>query len=169
MSTNDSPSTKCARHPDTETNLRCGKCGTPICPRCLVQTPVGSRCPDCARLRKLPTFRVSGSYYLRAIGAALVTAAIAGLIWGVFNYFIAFFYINLLLAGGVGYLIAEAIGFAANRKRGTWLAAIGGTAVVFCYLVNIFTFGSIPRSPVTIILDIVSVVIGISTAVSRLR
>ncbi len=169
MSTNETLTSKCARHPDVETNLRCGKCGTPICPKCLVQTPVGSRCPDCAGLHKLPTYRVSGSYYLRAAGAALVTAVVTGLLWGIFNNFVAFFYLNLLLAGGVGYIIAEAIGFSANRKRGQWLAAIGGAGVVISYCVNIFSFGSIPWSPLTIVLDLVSIGIGISTAVSRLR
>jgi hypothetical protein len=135
----------------------------------MIQTPVGGRCPDCAGLHKLPTYRVSGSYYLRAVGAALVTAVVTGLLWGLINYLIAFFYINLLIAGGVGYVIAEAIGFSANRKRGTWLAAIGGTAVVLSYLVNIFTFGSIPWSPLTIIFDLVSIGIGVSTAANLLR
>ena len=40
---------KCARHPSVETTLRCGRCETPICPRCLVHTPVGARCPDCGQ------------------------------------------------------------------------------------------------------------------------
>ncbi len=38
----------CARHSKTETLLRCGRCSTPICPRCMVQSGVGIRCPDCA-------------------------------------------------------------------------------------------------------------------------
>ncbi|MDA0256830.1 MAG: rhomboid family intramembrane serine protease, partial [Chloroflexi bacterium] len=40
------PPTVCERHPETETELRCQRCDTPICPRCMVQTPVGFRCPD---------------------------------------------------------------------------------------------------------------------------
>ena len=47
----------CAAHPQVETYLRCGRCETPICPRCLIQTPVGSRCRDCAQIRKLPIAR----------------------------------------------------------------------------------------------------------------
>lgn len=43
---------RCALDPDTETNLTCGKCGQPICPKCLVQTPVGARCPQCAALKQ---------------------------------------------------------------------------------------------------------------------
>ncbi|HEX2914551.1 MAG TPA: B-box zinc finger protein [Chloroflexia bacterium] len=38
----------CARHPEVETGLRCGRCDTPICPRCMVHADVGIRCPDCA-------------------------------------------------------------------------------------------------------------------------
>ena len=33
----------CATHPEVETGLSCGRCETLICPRCLVQTPVGTR------------------------------------------------------------------------------------------------------------------------------
>ena len=40
--------TYCARHPSVETMLRCGRCDTPICPRCMVHSGVGIRCPDCA-------------------------------------------------------------------------------------------------------------------------
>ena len=33
----------CARHPDTETNLRCGRCDTLVCPQCLVHlTPTAA-------------------------------------------------------------------------------------------------------------------------------
>ena len=69
---------RCATHPEVETNLRCGKCGKPICPRCMVQTPVGARCPDCARLYKLPTYRVSAMHYLKASGVALGLAIACG-------------------------------------------------------------------------------------------
>ena len=43
---------KCARHSDTETSLTCGRCETPICVRCLVQTDVGIRCRTCAPVRR---------------------------------------------------------------------------------------------------------------------
>src|SRR5206468_12305157 len=43
---------RCARHPNTETVLRCGRCDTPICPRCMIPTPVGARCPTCAQVKR---------------------------------------------------------------------------------------------------------------------
>ena len=95
---------RCATHPDVETNLRCGKCGKLICPKCMVQTPVGARCKQCARLYKLPTYRVPAAYYLRAIGAALGMAIVCGIIWGVIESFLfAYFFglFSLILAAGI--------------------------------------------------------------------
>jgi membrane associated rhomboid family serine protease len=39
----------CYRHPNRETGVSCSNCGRPICPECMTTTPVGMRCPDCAR------------------------------------------------------------------------------------------------------------------------
>ena len=39
----------CYRHPDRETGVSCSACGRPICPECMTSTPVGMRCPECAR------------------------------------------------------------------------------------------------------------------------
>jgi hypothetical protein len=161
--------TRCAAHPDVETNLRCGKCGKPICPKCMVETPVGARCPECARLYKLPTFRISGIYYLRAAGTALGMAIVTGFVWGLIDWMISFFYLGLILAAGVGYAIGEAVSLSVNRKRGRSLAIVGSIAVVISYLVNIFTFGGLPFGPLRIIIDLLAIGIGIYVAVNRLR
>jgi len=164
---------RCATHPDVETNLRCGKCGKLICPKCQVQTPVGARCPDCARLYKLPTFRVSTKHYLRAIGTGLGAAIICGIAWGAISTVIPFLYLNLLLAPGVGYAIGELISLSVNRKRGTGLAVIAGIAMAISFLVTIFFF---PRgisffvsNILYLILDLAALALGIFIAVTRLR
>lgn len=41
----------CYRHPDRETGVCCANCERPICPDCMTSTPVGMRCPECARDR----------------------------------------------------------------------------------------------------------------------
>ncbi len=41
----------CYRHPSRETGVSCSNCGRPICPDCMTTTPVGMRCPDCAKQR----------------------------------------------------------------------------------------------------------------------
>ncbi len=169
---------KCSYHPGVETDLRCGKCDKPICPRCLVETPVGARCPDCARSPKLPTFRLSRRYYLMAVGAALGMAIVSGAAWGAIEWVVPFFSLNLLLAPGAGYVIGDVTSLATNRKRGTGLAIIGGSAVVISYLVSLwFTAflsgvsfsGALPSTPVNIIYHIIALVLGIFVAVTRLR
>ena len=159
---------KCATHPAVETNLRCGKCGKLICPKCLVQTPVGARCPDCAKLYKLPTYQISAKYYLRATGTALGMAIVCGIVWGVINNFLPFF-LNLLLAAGAGYAIGEVVSLSVNRKRGRGLAAIAGFAVVISYLVNIFSLGGLPFGLFGIAFALLALALGIFTAVNRLR
>jgi len=128
-------SVRCATHPDVETNLRCGKCGKPICPKCMVETPVGARCQECAKVSKLPTYRVTTDYYLRAAGAALVTAVVIGVLWGIVqNYLRGFFFIlGFALGYGLGIAMSEAISRSVNRKRGTSLAIIGVLGVLACY------------------------------------
>jgi len=160
---------KCAAHPGVETNLRCGKCGKPICPRCMVQTLVGARCPECARLYKLPTYRVSTVYYLRAVGTALGMALVSGVLWGLANTVIPFFFLNLLIGAGVGYAIGEVVGRAVNRKRGKGLAAVAGAGVIISYLVSILLFFGLPAGILHILFDLISVALGIYFAVTRLR
>lgn len=161
---------KCATHPAVETNLRCGKCGKPICPKCLVQTPVGARCPDCARLGKLPTYRVSIPYYLRAIGTGLGMGIVCGLVWGAIGWVVPFFSFNLLLAPGAGYAIGEVVSRSVNRKRGTGLAVVAGIAVVISYLISVFLFpGGLPVGLFNILYHLVALALGVFVAVSRLR
>jgi membrane associated rhomboid family serine protease len=42
----------CYRHPKRQTGVRCSNCERPICPDCMTSTPVGMRCPECARQGK---------------------------------------------------------------------------------------------------------------------
>ncbi len=64
----------CYRHPDRETGVSCSSCGKPICPDCMTPTPVGMRCPDCAKQRT----QVRTAQTLRRVGsdAAPVTKAL---------------------------------------------------------------------------------------------
>ena len=39
----------CYRHPERETGVSCSNCGRPICYECMIQAPVGIRCPECVR------------------------------------------------------------------------------------------------------------------------
>src|SRR5215212_297962 len=64
---------ECYRHPGRETNVSCSMCARPICPDCMITTPVGMRCPECARDRT-PVRRVSvgGSATSLSRGGSLI-------------------------------------------------------------------------------------------------
>jgi uncharacterized membrane protein len=116
----------CARHPNVETVLRCGRCDTPICPRCLVATPVGARCPDCARIKRF-NFLVKPKEFAKATAMGLAVAAVGSLIL----QFIPF--IGLLGLAFIGFAVGEAVSVGANRKRAREL----GPLAVACFLVGI--------------------------------
>jgi membrane associated rhomboid family serine protease len=56
----------CYRHPSRETGVSCSNCGRPICPDCMTPTPVGMRCPECARDRTRVTRGAVGEASLLA-------------------------------------------------------------------------------------------------------
>ena len=159
---------RCALHPETETNLRCGKCGQLICPKCLVQTPVGARCPECAALKRVPVYDVPAVFYARAIAAGLITASALGAIWPFIPYG---GFLWLIIAVGIGYAIGEVVSLSVNRKRGLGLQAIVGISMVVSY-----TIRSLLETPHIGFLDsfvdvygLIALVLGIIVGVSRLR
>ncbi|MFO8144079.1 MAG: B-box zinc finger protein [Dehalococcoidales bacterium] len=160
---------KCAAHPDVDTNLTCGKCGRPICPRCMVETPVGARCPECARLRKLPTFSMTRRYYFRAIIIATGMAFACGAAWwaiGPVTYF------SFLIAAGFGWGIGELISLSVNRKRGRRLAFIAGASIVAGYMISLFPpwgLGFWWVSSTALVIDILAVALGVWIAVGRVK
>ena len=139
----------CYQHPDRETALTCGNCGRPICTGCVVQHPVGIRCPECARPARIPMLDVTPSYYSRAIAAA-VGISLAGII-GLFLLAVLLtltplgYVGNYLFWGGlvsIGYLMGRGVSLAVNHKRGLglqWVAGIatGATFVIVTTLVGV--------------------------------
>jgi hypothetical protein len=112
---------RCARHPNTETVLRCGRCETPICPRCQIQTPVGARCPTCAQVKRT-SLLLKPRELARAVAYG-VGAAVAGTA--------AFALVPLLGILGpliwfalVGFGVGDAVSRGANRRRARELAPI---------------------------------------------
>src|SRR5262249_56322915 len=64
----------CYRHPDRETGVSCSNCGRPICPECMTSTPVGMRCPECAR--QTTKVRVGQGAFAPAAGKMPATIAL---------------------------------------------------------------------------------------------
>ena len=123
----------CAKHPDTATKVSCGKCEAGVCPRCMVHAPVGVRCPDCAQVRRLPTFDVGAKYLARGIGAGLVLGLVGGVAVAVVSWVIPVFMLVVVAIVGVGYLVGEGVSAAVNRKRGRALKYVAAGATLLAY------------------------------------
>ena len=63
----------CYRHPSRETGVSCSNCGRPICPDCMTSTPVGMRCPECAR-QKTTVKRLRDAAAVPRVTYALIAA-----------------------------------------------------------------------------------------------
>jgi len=76
----------CYRHPNRETGVSCSNCGRPICPDCMTPTPVGMRCPECAKQRTRVTrgaigpggYDMPATYVLIALNVVAYLIEIAG-------------------------------------------------------------------------------------------
>jgi hypothetical protein len=108
----------CYRHPTTETWLRCGRCDRPICTKCSVQGPVGSRCKECGRVAHDPLTTFTPRQLALAIGTALVAGGVAGYIAGSVGYFGVF--VSFFAGGLVAGAVTRVIGF----KRGPVMLSI---------------------------------------------
>jgi uncharacterized membrane protein YeaQ/YmgE (transglycosylase-associated protein family) len=114
----------CAYHPDRPTMLRCNRCNKPICTSCAILTPTGYRCKECVRSHQKIFDTAVWSDYLLGI----VIAGILGFIGSYIVTYIGFF--TLLLAPGIGTLIAEVVRRAVRRRRSKQLFLFTTVAAV---------------------------------------
>lgn len=173
-----SESMHCINHPNRETLLRCGKCGQPICTECAIRHPVGLRCPQCAKLKKVPTYDVPASYYLRALVAGLGTSVVCGVVAEVLPLFVPVLFLSFFTGLVAGTIVAEVIGRVTKHKRGRGLQIVAGVCVVLgsvlgTVFVATFRFGLaawliIPASLLNLYYWIYPVV-ALAVAVTRLR
>lgn len=154
----------CPRHPDVETALRCSRCGTPICPRCLVQTPVGARCRDCARITKSPIYTVTAGRFALGAATALVGGVIMGLIWGVILLPFSVGFWSIFIGIGLGYVFTKAMDMATNRKRGPVIVSLASAGIVIAWAMQFLFVGS-----QIVLYDLVAVGIGVYMAYYNLR
>ena len=112
----------CYRHPDRETGVSCSNCGRPICPECMTSTPVGMRCPECAR--QTTKVRVGQGAFASSYGKMPATIALIAINVAVF--------IAELAAGGAGQfsnggqLISDAGLRGPDIANGDWWRIITG-------------------------------------------
>ena len=100
------PTTTCKRHPSVETRLACSNCGDPICGRCAVPSPVGQKCPACAKQARSARALGKPRQYAKAAGVGLGAAVLgAGLLYVV----IGIGFLTLIASLGMGYGIGRVV------------------------------------------------------------
>lgn len=99
----------------------------------MVQTPVGAKCPDCARHVGRTAGQAKPIYYFRAAGAGLVAAILGGFALGEIMGLVPFGSIILTFAAGMG--MGEIVSQAARRNTGPRFQVIAGVSAALMFLV----------------------------------
>lgn len=133
---------RCARHPNTETVLRCGRCDTPICARCMVMSPVGARCPTCAQVKRF-TLMLRPVEAARAIAYGVVVGAVGTVIVG----FISQFGLGLFAFAALGFGVGEVVSIGVNRKRVPALGPIAIACLFVGFIIGVAAQGIIAGLP----------------------
>jgi hypothetical protein len=131
-------------------------------------TPVGARCRECARMRRLPTYQLGAGFVLRGLGASLAIGAACGALWGLLLPSGLGLFIGLFVGLGLGYAVGESISWATNRKRGPSLQGVAVVGVLVAYAVrNLVEEAAIFQA--NDVLGYVVVAVAAFVAIGRLR
>jgi tetratricopeptide (TPR) repeat protein len=162
----------CVNHPDTETLLRCNRCGRPVCTRCVQLTDVGYRCKDCINTQQKAYFNAETLDYPIAFAVGFIVCAFAAPILGILLASLGFFsWIIAILAGSAaGGFLAEIVRRAIGRRRGRYLWAVAFAGILLGVLVGnlvvLFTRGYFPLFSIA---NLLFLGLALSTTYYRLR
>ncbi|MBE2271118.1 MAG: B-box zinc finger protein [Anaerolinea sp.] len=117
----------CTVHPDRETELRCNKCGRPMCSQCAVQTPVGYRCRECVRGIQQTYYKATSRDDLITFAVAVVALAVIGYLLTSIRLPILFILILGFPAGGA---VAEVIIRLTEKRRSRRMPEIAAAGAV---------------------------------------
>ena len=114
---------ECSFHRGVETEVRCTECERYICPKDMVETPVGYKCPICARPARSQYLVVKPGQILRAS----IAGGAVGFFGGILLAFIPFFGIFSGIIWGVA--TAEAARRASGGHR-EWAVGVVAVAAI---------------------------------------
>jgi len=134
-----SKETYCDFHMDTPTRLSCVRCEKHICPKCMVEAPVGFICPECASAKKSHIEEITSRDYFIGGFSGLVIGTGAGYIWYELSAYGVL--ISLAVAYAVGFCVSKAISASIGNKIGRNIQIFAG----------IITFISLIYNPILII------------------
>jgi hypothetical protein len=122
----------CAFHPKIETQLRCNRCGKPICIKCATHTPTGYRCPECIRSQQ--KIFITATWFDQIIAASIT---------GVLSFLSSLFALNLgfyliFLALAAGYAIVWAVKKLIKNRRSPFLKYVMSVSAFLGSLIPVF-------------------------------
>ncbi len=127
----------CYRHPKRETRVSCATCGRPICTDCMVQTDVGIKCPDDARL---PRGARAGVMKPRQIALTLLAGLGVALVGIPIVYVIFSLPFQWLISAAAGYGAGTLINRAGGRNGGPLAIAVSVVAAAIPFLLASYLF-----------------------------
>jgi hypothetical protein len=119
---------QCSFHPDVETEMSCAECGRAICPKEMVLTPVGYKCPVCAKPKKSQYTYIKPRQLLSAIAISAVVGVGGAFLLHAFIGRGSFF--GFFIGYGWGMLTAEAARRGSGGHRGRELAIVAAVALI---------------------------------------
>ncbi len=124
----------CVNHPNVPTSLRCNRCGSPICSRCALRTPVGYRCKSCVKHQQTVFYNALWYDYVIAGAIALGISVIAQVILVVLPFFLLAMFAGPL----VGWLIFELARRATGKRRGPFMGVVVAACITLVGLPALF-------------------------------
>lgn len=121
---------ECSFHPGVETEMRCAECERSICPKEMVLTPVGYKCPVCAKPARTQYVVVKPKQFLMAV----LAGGAAGILGGLMLSFFGGGFFSIIL----GFMWGSATAEAARRASGGHREWSIGIAVVAAIALGVF-------------------------------
>ena len=127
-----------SKHSDS--NIFCVRCGVPICPKCIVHSPVGVRCISCGKSSLSVLNKMSFSLFLKTLFVSSFSGLLMGYILLIMSstYLYWIHWIGVLFAA---YAISEIVYRISEYKRGFKVQLIGSLGLGICICIQLFSSG----------------------------
>ncbi len=109
-----------AKHSCGDSRLACSDCGATVCPKCMVECPVGNRCKKCAAKTESHILKVTPGIAIRTF----LVAMLAGFAFTFLNPFGSFSFYSWIIVYFVGTLVGNLIHRISGYKMGAVIVAV---------------------------------------------
>ena len=154
----------CSRCAGVETALRCSRCESPICPNCLIQSPVGARCSSCAQVRKAPMYTLNRNQIVTGLLTAISGGVVMGYLWTWIGLLTGGIFFTIILGVGLGYAITKLMDFATGQRRGPVVIGFATLGIIIAWAIQMIYLGFATSLP-----TIIAAAIGFYFAYQKLK